>query len=334
MKERPPYLIRTITRHGAVAWYVWRRPGPKIRIRGEYGSREFQAAYKTALYGVATPKRAEGSLAELIADYRESRAWLAQAEATRKTRDLFLRQIERAAGRTPIADIDRAAILATREKAANVSAARGVLTTLRALFKWAVDAGRMDENPAAGVKIPPAPRTRGYHTWTDDEIAAYEARWPLGTRQRLWLAVLQYTGLRRGDATRLRWDDIRDGVIRVRTRKTGTPVAIPVEPELAEALAAGPTGREYVLEGEHGRPYTPQSFSVLFGRAARAAGVPGSAHGVRKATTTRLAHAGGTVSELNAALGWTGSRMAIKYTEAADRERLAKAAHERARKRD
>ena len=90
------------------------------------------------------------------------------------------------------------------------------------------------------VKIASAPRTRGYHTWTDAEIAAYEARWPLGTRQRLWLAVLQHTGLRRGDATRLRWDDIRDGIIRVHARKNGAPVAVPLEPELAEALAAGP----------------------------------------------------------------------------------------------
>jgi hypothetical protein len=38
--------------------------------------------------------------------------------------------------------------------------------------------------------------------WTEEEMAAYERCWPIGTRQRVWLDVLAYTGLRRGDAVR------------------------------------------------------------------------------------------------------------------------------------
>lgn len=52
-----PYLVRTVTRHGAIAWYVWRRPGPKIRIRGEYGSREFRERYWAAIDGHREPVR-------------------------------------------------------------------------------------------------------------------------------------------------------------------------------------------------------------------------------------------------------------------------------------
>jgi integrase len=334
-EKRPPYLIRTVTRHDRVAWYVWRRPGPKIRIRGEYGSREFMNAYKAALFVEPKPKTKPGSLSELIADYKQSSAWRDElSDATRKTREQFFKMIEKAAGEKPVAEIDRAMIVATREKARSPAAARHILTTLRGLFKWAVEVERMDTNPTDGVAIPKPAKTQGYHTWTEAEIAAYKARWPLGTRQHLWLAILLHTGLRRGDATRLKWDDIQDGIISIVAQKTGTPVVIPLEPELADVMAMSQRGRVYVIESLDGEPFTPESFSVVFGKACKAAGVRGSAHGLRKAATVRLAHASGTVPELNAAMGWTGSRMAMKYSDAAERARLAKQAYEKARKKD
>ena len=318
-----------------MAFYVWRRPGPKIRIRGEYGSREFMRAYREALFGEAKPKAAPGSLSELISAYKQSRAWReGLSAATRKTRDQFFRKIEAAAGAKPINEIDRAMIVATREKAGSRAAARHILTTLRGLFKWAVEAERMEANPTDGVAIPKPVKTQGYHTWTEPEIAAYKARWPLGTRQHLWLAVLLHTGLRRGDATRLKWEDIQDGVISVVAQKNRTPVVIPLEPELAEVMAKTERGRVYVIEGLEGEPYTPESFSVVFGKACKAAGVKGSAHGLRKASTTAMAYAGASVPELNAARGWTGSKMAVRYVESAERARLAKQAYDRLRKKD
>jgi hypothetical protein len=48
-----------------------------------------------------------------------------------------------------------------------------------------------------------------------------------------------------------------------------------------------------------------------------------SAHGCRKIATTRAAHHGATVAELNAIFGWKGTAMASLYNEAAERERLA-----------
>jgi len=37
-RPRPPYLLKQVTRHGRVVWYVRRGKGPRIRIRGEYGT--------------------------------------------------------------------------------------------------------------------------------------------------------------------------------------------------------------------------------------------------------------------------------------------------------
>jgi integrase len=65
------------------------------------------------------------------------------------------------------------------------------------------------------------------------------------------------------------------------------------------------------------------SFSNQFVYACRAAGVPGSAHGVRKIAATRAANAGATVAQLEAIFGWKGGRMAALYTQSADRKRLA-----------
>lgn len=332
--KRPPYLIRRVSRHGTVCWYVWRRPSPQKRLREPYGTKAFWAEYRAALYGEAAPPRppaAPGSLAELIADYQGSRAWEKLAENTRSTRERILRRVAATAGDIPAHEIDRKMVVDSREKASTPGAAHHLVTTLRSLFKWAVDVDRLEENPAVGVAAP-RQHTEGYHTWTDAEIARFEARWPLGTRQRLWMAIMLHTGFRCSDAAKLRWSDIEDGIISITAKKNKKSVIIPIEPELQTVLDAGPCGKVYVTEALPGEPYSARSISGLFGKACRAAGVPGSAHGLRKAQTTRLAYAGGTVSELNAAMGWTGSKMAMKYTETAERARLAKQVYERARK--
>jgi len=59
-----------------------------------------------------------------------------------------------------------------------------------------------------------------HHTWTDAELAAFEARWPLGTRERLAYALLLYTAQRVGDAVEIHRADIKSGMIRVVQEKT------------------------------------------------------------------------------------------------------------------
>ena len=49
-------------------------------------------------------------------------------------------------------------------------------------------------DPTAGVTDLPLPKNDGHLPWSDDDLAAYEARWPIGTRQRVWFDVLAYTG--------------------------------------------------------------------------------------------------------------------------------------------
>jgi site-specific recombinase XerD len=78
------------------------------------------------------------------------------------------------------------------------SAARNFLNTLRAMIAFAIDAGIRADDPTIGVKRPKI-KTDGYRTWSEDDIAAFEATHPLGTMPRLALALLLYTGQRRSD---------------------------------------------------------------------------------------------------------------------------------------
>lgn len=334
-RPRPPYLIKRTARNGEATWYVWRRPGPQIRIRGEYGSPAFIDAYRAAIDGSRQetpekPRLSPESLSWLIARYRETSAWSQLKMSTQRARGNILKNLDKMSGWKSFASITKADIAATRDaKRSTPSAANEFINVMRGLFDWAMEAGLVETNPAHGVKGVQRPRNGGFRQWSEDEIAAFETRWPIGTRERLALAVLLFTGLRRGDAARLGRQHIRNGVIQLPTEKTGTFVTIPVLPALQEIIDASPTGDLALIATRDGRPMTKESFGNFFRDACNAAGVPGSAHGLRKAGATRAAEAGATIHQLNAIFGWTGSRMASLYTERADRAKLAREAIEK-----
>jgi len=132
----------------------------------------------------------------------------------------------------------------------------------------------------------------------------------LATRQRVWLAVLLYTGLRRGDAVKIGKQHVHDGVVTLQTKKTDTNVHILLLPPLIEALKAGPTADLAFICGADGKPMAKEAFANAFRDACRAAGISKSAHGLRKLAATRAAENAATTSELNALFGWTGTKMA------------------------
>jgi len=197
------------------------------------------------------------------------------------------------------------------------------LTRYGGLFKWAVAAEHVKSDPTAGKSVT-KPKTKGFPEWTEEELALYAAHWPLGTRERVMWGVFCFTGLRRGDAAKLGKQHIRNGVITIDTEKTGTRITIPVLPELAEILAAGPLGELSIIASKKGQPIRKESLGTLFKAACKAAGITNkSAHGIRKAAATRAANNGATVATLEAIFGWEGGQMAALYTKAADRRRLA-----------
>jgi hypothetical protein len=70
----------------------------------------------------------------------------------------------------------------------------------------------------------------------------------------VWLDVLLYTGLRRGDAVRFGRQHIRNSVGRITAEKTKVTVTLPILKPLADSISAGPCGELTFIAGENGRP--------------------------------------------------------------------------------
>lgn len=336
-RPRPPHLQRAVTRHGKTVWYVRFGKGPKIRIKGEYGSEEFLAAYHNAVAGRKVQKPgapARGTLAWLWDMYRASTAWTDLSLATRKQRENIMRPVLKTGGHQPLARIDKAAILQGKERRAHTpTQAKHFVTTLRGMFLWALEQPdkliRTDPTHGIGFKRSrKEKKSEGFPVWTDDDIEAYERRWSVGTRERLIFDIFCFTGLRRGDAAIVGRQHVRNGVISIHTEKTGTLVTIPILDELQRTLDAGPTGDLTFIATKAGLPMTKVGLGNRFREACDAAGIKKSAHGLRKAAATRAANKGATTAQLNAIFGWEGEAMASLYTKSANRTKLAASAIE------
>ena len=160
-----------------------------------------------------------------------------------------------------------------------------------------------------------------HHTWTDSEIERYEDHWPLGTRERLALALLLYTGQKVGDVTRMRRADVTRGTIHIVQDKTGADLHIPIHPALARAIEAGPRNGLQLIGDQNGRPVTQKGLSALV-VAVTLAGLPAVCvpHGLRKAALRRLAEHGSSAKQIAAVSGHASLSEIERYTDKADQE--------------
>lgn len=334
-RPRPKHLHRQFTRHGKPVWYVRAGKGKRTRIKAPFGTPEFDAEYQAAITGeplAATSPVKSASLKWLYERYRETSAWRDLSLATRRQRENILSHVMKASGSEPFIAITKKHVTDGRDRrSATPAQARNFLDAMRGLFRWAFSSNHVTVDPTDGVKNPKRKKGKGFPVWTEEDVTAYEKHWLAGTKERVWLSVLMYTGLRRGDVVIVGKQHVRDGIATINTEKSGemTEVSIPVLPALAEILEQGPTGDLAWICGERGQPMTKESFGNAFSDAARAAGVMKSAHGVRKIGATRAANNGATEAELEAIFGWHGGGMASLYTRAANRRRLAKQAIEK-----
>lgn len=329
-RPRPPHLHRETTRHGSVVWYVRIGKGPRIRLRSPYGSQEFTREYVAAINGEAAPRPARGPLAGsviwLVERYQETAQWRALKYSTRHKYELILKKVTAGEiGPTAAASILPEHIEAgMNNRAATPFQANNFLKAVRGLFQWALKAKHVERDPTAAV-MPIKVKTQGFHAWSEEEIDTFEARWKVGTRERLAMALFLYSGLRRGDVAVLGRQHIRDGAIRIRTGKTDTELFLPILPELKRVIDATPTKGLALISSERtGRPMTKEGLGNWFSKACDAAGVPGSAHGLRKSGARRAAENGATQAQLKAIYGWSEDKTAAIYIRDADRARMAK----------
>lgn len=271
------------------------------------------------------PRVVEKSLRWLINKYyRESLEFRAYDEETKKNRRRILERLceEPVAegSQDEIGDLacdipkDKIELLVKRKAATSIDAANHRPKAIRKLSEWAVaqTPPLMNANLAKDVELLKRVDTGGHHTWTLEEIDEFIKVHPIGTKAHLALALFLFLGQRISDVHRLgqqhigkperispRMRAIHPGrwlAFRQHKNRNSKPVdlVIPILPELEQALAAGPVGALTFLETGFGKPHTVKGLGNWFGDMCAGSGVPGRAHGLRKAGATIAAENGAT----------------------------------------
>jgi integrase len=326
------YVQRFRDRHGRWRHY-FRRPGfGRVMLPGLPGSADFMAAYQMALAGecleVGAGRTKTGTFSALIVAYYQSSEFKTLSASTQQTYRNIMERFRRAHGDKPVAALEARHIRAMLDaKAGTPAAANNLRRMLRMLLNFAVERNWRRDNPALTVRKLSF-RTTGFHSWTETEIAAFEAKYPIGSRERLAFSLLLYTAQRRSDVVTMGRQHIRAGAIQVKQQKTGTRLSIPIHAELQRALDAEPSANMTFLVTAFGRPFTPAGFTNWFRDCVRAVGLPDrcAPHGLRKAAARRLAEAGCTAHQIMAVTGHKSLSEVTSYTAAAGQEGLAKAA--------
>jgi integrase len=234
-------------------------------------------------------------------------------------------------GDTPFAQITAQIIRKAVDRRRDTpEAANAFLKAVKGLFAFAVEYQYLDVDPTLGIRKLRSRNPDGLHAWTVEEVRQYEATHRIGSRARLALALLLYTGARRSDVVTLGRQHIRGGTLKFRVFKNRlrrhVEIELPVLPELQRILdATEAKGNLTFLISDHGRAWSSgDSFGNRFRDWCNEAGIAHcSPHGLRKAGATIAAEKGATEAQLSAIYGWSDPKMAAHYTKTANRKRLA-----------
>jgi integrase len=319
-----------VDHEGGAHHYFRRRGFPRVRLPGLPGSPEFMRAYETALTSAPEPIGASrskpGSVKAAIAGYYASAAFRSLAVSSQQVRRAVLDAFGREHGNLLIRAMPTKFLRALLDPMERTTA-KNWLAAIRALVAYAIEADLIENDPTLGIKLRRMTGD-GFHTWTEEQIAQFEAAHPIGSRERLALALGLYTGQRRGDVIRMGRQHVRGDLIAVKQQKTGASLLIPLHPELRLLLDTVPATQMTFVQTLRGTPFDGKSFTQWFAKACDDAGLPTlcTFHGLRKAACRRLAEAGCTVHEIAAVSGHASLKEVERYTKAADQTRLAQAA--------
>jgi integrase len=318
-------------RYGRLRHYFRKRGCKSVALPGLPGSYEFMAAYQAALAGlpdklseIGAGRTSPGTINALVVAYYNSTAWNTLQPDTRKSRRRFIERFRIQHGEKRVALLRRDHIeqmLAAIEKQI---AKRGWLKAIRPLLQSTVPSMRKDD-PTAGIASIKLPKSKGHHTWTDDEIEQYRAHWPLGTQQRLVMEFALETASRRGEVARLGPQHVKNGRIRIERTHGSADVDLPMTPELQAACDAMPKAHLTYIVTAYGKPRSKYGLGNDFAKWATDAGLPSRCrlHGLKKGGMRRGAEAGMTTHELMAFSGHKTLTMVQHYTNDVDQKRLA-----------
>ena len=322
----------------------WRYRAPGIAGRSfslgtDYGSDEFTRRYEAAVAAVAgrqvgQDRTKPGSISDLLVRYYAVAVprW---TPGTARTHRAMLERFRAAHGHRPVSTMrphHMDNILA--RMADRPAAAHNLRKRLIPVFRLAIKLGWLTVNPAA-LADPPPYRAAGLHTWTEAEIGRFLEVHKPGTVAHTAMTLMLWTGAARIDAVRLGWFNVKDTpegerlqYMRAKTSRGRAPVliSIPIAPDLRAVLDTLPRDAGTFLEVAPGQRRSEKALTQRMRDWCDAAGLPEcTSHGLRKAIARRLAEAGAAPHMIGAVTGHKTLSEVQRYTEAADRGRLASA---------
>jgi integrase len=324
--------------------YYFRKRGHKaIPLPGLPGSEEFMDAYKTALAAlpdakieIGEKKTAPGTIDALCVSYYKSADWTALADDTRDARRRIIEKFRLKHGGKRVRLLAEPHLAKMMNDIASLSSRRSWLKAIKHLLQHAVPIMRKD-NPAEKIAQVKLPKTKGHWTWTDDQIATYRKHWKLGTKQRLVFEFALETVSRRGEVVRFGPQHCyvgSEGERRIRIERThgSDDVDIPMSDALAAAIDAMPPPTPVngivpltFLHTERGKMRSKKALGNDFAGWVKLAGLPDRCrmHGLKKGGMRQRAEARNTTHELMAASGHKSLSEVQRYTEAANKKKLA-----------
>ena len=313
-------------RHGKTR-YRFRKTGlPVYHFRNPPGTEGFREEYRQACEAVAEklPRFAPFTYDALIADYYQSTRWTDMKASSQNTYRGIIEKFREKNGSTDVRRVTAGSIeklLARRSD--TPAAANNLRKTLARLHRHAIKLDWRKDNPVEATdafKI----KTDGFYTWTEDDLAAYDACWPIGTKERLAKELLLRTALRRSDAILVGRGHREGDKLRLHHSKNDSDTVISMGLELIEAIDACDSGHMTYLTTMYGKPYTSTGFYNWFKRACVKAGIPHCGpHGLRKAMSRRLAESNVTTLQGRSVTGHKTDAMFSRYAEKANKEDLS-----------
>jgi integrase/recombinase XerD len=311
---------------------TWRRCSCPLWVDGSLSGKRYHKTLKTrnwdAAQKMAQDLEAAGKpepSAKTIEDATEGFIRDAEARGLRPPSvykyKLLFKQLKAFAddkGLRYITECDIETLRAFRESWPNKNySARKKLEAMRTFFRFVHESGWLPTNPAKVIKPPKVddPPTLPYSKDVLPRVLAACDEYPdkkNAVRLRALTLLLRYSGLRGSDAVTLTKHRIKDGVLVLRTAKTGTDVRVPLPQIALDALAAIPTDNYYFWSGHGTKKSCVGDYQRAFKKLYELAKVEnGHMHRWRDTFAVELLLAGVPLEQVSVLLG----HQSIKVTE-------------------
>ena len=302
-------------------------PGAPVNVDGTPNVIWWRRYQELADHAPSAPRT--GTMAALIAEYRESPEWKELSVATRRDYVRYLGEFERVWGNLKVDGIEPRHVLALRDtRMATPAAANALIRTLSAMISWSVPRGYRADNPCRHVRKLKV--GEGYAPWSWEHIRHFEDQ--VSTPELWWAAALAlYSGQRQADDLTMQWNDVAQGLVHVVQEKTGKKLWITMHKELRDILTVIPKRATSILTSTRGTPWTSDGFRASWGKEMRRSSMKPLKdaglvfHGLRKSAVVFLLEAGCTDAEVSAITGQS-RQMVEHYARQVNQRKLAASA--------